>query len=48
MINAIRETKTSLDHDALARHYEAAAEAARLKVKEHKKEFQDQPREILR
>lgn len=41
MTNAIRETKTSADHAALAKHYEAAAEAARLKVKEHKKELQE-------
>ena len=41
MTNAIQGAKTSRDHDALARHYEAAAEAARLKVKEHKKELQE-------
>lgn len=41
MTNSIREAKTSADHDALARHYEAAAEAARLKVKEHKKELEE-------
>jgi hypothetical protein len=41
MTNAIREAKTSANHDALARHYDAAAEAARLKVKEHKKELEE-------
>ena len=41
MTNAIREAKTSADHAALARHYEAAAEAMRLKVKEHKKELKE-------
>jgi len=41
MTNAIQEARTGRDHDALARHYEAAAEAARLKVKEHKKELQE-------
>lgn len=41
MTNAIQGAKTSADHDALAKHYEAAAEAARLKVKEHKKELRE-------
>lgn len=41
MTAAIREAKTSADHDALARHYEDTAEAARLKVKEHKKELKE-------
>ena len=41
MTAAIREAKTPADHNALARHYEAAAEAARLKVKEHKKELEE-------
>jgi hypothetical protein len=41
MATAIREAKTSADHNALARHYEDAAEAARLKVKEHKRELEE-------
>lgn len=41
MTNAIQGAKTSRDHDALARHYEAAAGAMRLKVKEHKKELKE-------
>ena len=41
MTNLIREAKTSGDHDVLARHYEAAAEAARLKVNEHKKGLEE-------
>ncbi|SFU64888.1 hypothetical protein [Nitrosospira multiformis] len=39
MTTAIREAKTPADHNALARHYEAAADEARVKVKEHKKEL---------
>lgn len=41
MTNAIRGAKTSADHEALARHYEAAGETMRLKVKEHKKELKE-------
>ena len=41
MTTAIREAKTSADHNALARHYEAASEAARTKVKEHKRELEE-------
>lgn len=41
MASSVREAKTSTDHRALARHYEAAAEAARLKLKEHKKELEE-------
>jgi hypothetical protein len=41
MTNAIREAKTSGDHNALARHYDAAAEAAWAKVKEHKRELEE-------
>ncbi|SDZ93061.1 hypothetical protein [Nitrosospira multiformis] len=41
MTTAIREAQTSADHNALARHYEDAAEAARLKVKEHKRELEE-------
>ena len=41
MTTAIREAKTPADHNALARHYEAAADEARLKVKEHKKELEE-------
>ena len=41
MTNAIQGAKTDANHAALARHYEAAADAARLKVKEHKKELKE-------
>ena len=37
MTNAIRSAKTSVDHNALAKHYEDAAQEMRLKVAEHKK-----------
>ena len=47
MTTAIREAKTPADHNALARHYEAAAEAARLKVKEHKKELEAHCRRLI-
>ncbi|ODT65409.1 MAG: hypothetical protein ABS69_19220 [Nitrosomonadales bacterium SCN 54-20] len=39
--SAIQNTKTRADHLALAKHYEAAAEAMRLQVKEHKKELEE-------
>lgn len=41
MTTTVRDAKTSADHEALARHYETAAEAMRLKVKEHKKELEE-------
>lgn len=37
MTRAIRNAKTSTDHNALARHYENAAREMRAKVQEHKK-----------
>lgn len=39
--SAIRRAQTEADHNALARHYEAAAEDMRLRVQEHKKELEE-------
>jgi hypothetical protein len=41
MTNAIRNAKTSADHEALARHYEATAEQMRLKARKHKKKLEE-------
>ena len=37
MTSAIRDAKTSADHNALAKHYEDAAQEMQAKVQEHKK-----------
>lgn len=37
MTSAVRNAKTSVDHEALAKHYEDAAHEMQLKVEEHKK-----------
>lgn len=37
MSQAVQNAKTKADHNALAEHYEAEAEALNLKVNEHKK-----------
>ena len=41
MANAIRNAKTSVDHNVLAKHYEEAAQEMRLKVEEHKKTLEE-------
>ena len=44
MANAIRNAKTSVDHNVLAKHYEEAAQEMRLKVEEHKKTLEEYER----
>lgn len=41
MTSAIRNAKTSADHEALARHYEATAQQMRKKAQKHKKELEE-------
>ena len=41
MTSAIRNVRTSTDHNALAKHYENAAREMRMKVEEHKKTLEE-------
>ncbi len=41
MTSAIRDAKTSADHNALAKHYEDAAQEMRLKAQEHKQRLEE-------
>lgn len=44
MTAAIGHAKTARDHNALARHYEDAAQEMRMKVEEHKKALEEYER----
>lgn len=44
MTAAIRDARTSRDHNALARHYGDAAQEMRMKVEEHKKTLEEYER----